>query len=156
MIVGNKHTIFADIPPNWIQAQNDKLPFFIKPNEKDVSSQTYIYIYGIDYNFNPDLNGWTDSNTRDIIDNFTDVKVDSINLLFKNLNKDNYLTGRYKVMTYEYKGKRKEALLIIECQNTIATVVLSAKDNSEFERLLSAFISIANSFKILGSTLKVE
>ncbi len=156
MVVGKKHTIFVDIPKNWIQAQNDQLPFFIKPDEKNVSDLTNLYVYGIDYDSNPNLDDWIDGNNKELTENEKGIKIRAVDLKFENIKKDNYCTGNYKIVTYEYLNKRKECLLIIECKNTIVTVVLSTSNELEFEKYLKSFEEIAKSTKILGTTLKVE
>jgi len=156
MLVGKKHTIFVDIPKNWVQAQNDQLPFFIKPDEKNVNEKTYSYVYGLDYNGNPDLNGWIEGNTKYLIENNKGLKVDSLNLTFENLKKNDYLTGRYKTITYEYEDKRKEVLLIIECKNTIVTCVLSGVNDQEYQKYLSALTDLGKSLRVLGTTIKSE
>ena len=63
MVFGQKHTIFVNIPKDWLQAPNEQLPFFIKPDKKDVSAETYMYVYGIDYDRSPELNGWINGNS---------------------------------------------------------------------------------------------
>ncbi|MBF4473310.1 hypothetical protein [Flavobacterium sp. HJJ] len=156
MIVGNKHTILVEIPKKWIQAQNDQLPFFIKPDEKNVSELTYMYVYGIDYDTNPKLDEWIDGNNKYLIENEKGVKIGSLDLKFENIKKDNYVNGNYKIVTYEYKNKRKECLLIIECINTIVTVVLSTDNDLEFKKYIKSFEEIVKSTKILGTTLKVQ
>lgn len=156
MIVGNKHTILVEIPQNWIQAQNDQLPFFIEPDEKNVSDLTYMYAYGIDYDINPKLDEWIDGNNKYLIENEKGVKIGSLDLKFENIKKDNYSNGNYKIVTYEYENKRKECLLIIECKNTIVTVVLSTSSDLEFNKYLKSFEEIAKSTKILGTKLRVE
>lgn len=156
MLVGNKHTIFVEIPKNWIQAQNDQLPFFIKPDEKSVSDLTYMYVYGIDYDTNPELNEWIDGNNKYLIESEKGIKIGNLDLTFENIKKDNYSTGKYKIVTYEYENKRKECLLIIECKNTIVTVVMSTSNDLEFNKYLKSFEEISQSTKILGTTLKVQ
>ena len=156
MIVGNKHTIFVEIPKDWIQAQNDQLPFFIKPDEKNVSDLTYIYAYGIDYDINPKLDEWIDGNNKYLTENEKGVKIGSLDLKFENIKKDNYSNGNYKIVTYEYENKRTECLLIIECKNTIVTVVLSTSSDLEFKKYLKSFEEIAKSTKILGTKLKTQ
>lgn len=156
MVVGKKHTIFVEIPKNWIQAQNEQLPFFIKPDEQNVSDLTYMYVYGLDYDINPELEKWIDGNYQYLIKNEKGLKIGNLDLKFENIKKDNYTTGNYKVVTYEYKNKRKECLLIIECKNTIVTVVLSTSNESEFTKYLKSFEELVKSTKILGSKLKEE
>ena len=113
-----------------------------------------MYVYGLDYNINPKLEDWIEGNNKDVLNSQDSVKIDSLKIEFKNLKKDDYLTGRYKTITYEYKDKRKEVLLIIECKNTIATIVFSASDTIEFDKFIVSFKELSNSVKILGTTLK--
>ncbi len=154
MVVGQKHTIFVDIPKNWLQARNEQLPFFIKPDKKGVSTETYIYVYGIDYNGTPELNGWIDGNNNYILDEFKDVEIDTLNQKFENLKANGYTTGNYRTISYVYPNGRNEVILVIECNNTIVTAVLSTKDKSESKELLPSFLELSKSLKILGTTLK--
>ena len=156
MIVGKKHTIFVEIPENWLQAQNDQLPFFIKPDKNEVSSETYMYVYGIDYNSNPELNIWIKGNNDYISDKFKGLKIDTLNQKFDNIKSDYYLTGNYLAITYKYPSGRNEVILVIECKNTIVTALLSTKDETEFKELLPSFIELSKTLKILGTTLKEE
>lgn len=155
MVVGQKHTIFVDIPKNWLQAQNDQLPFFIKP-AKEASELTYMYVYGLDYSSKPELNEWIKGNNNYISDNFKDVKIDTIKLQMDNIKADDYLTGNYSTVTYAYPNGRNEIILVIECKYTIVTAVLSVKDKTELNLLLPSFKELAKSLKILGTTLKKE
>jgi hypothetical protein len=156
MIVGQKHTIFVDIPKNWLQQQNDQLPFFIKPDRKDVSDETYMYVYGIDYTTDPELNGWIEGNNNYIAEKFKNVKIGVSTHLFDNIKVDDYLTGNYKTITYEYPNNRNEVILVIECKTSIITVVLSTKDTAELTEFLPSFIELSKSIRILGTTLKQE
>lgn len=156
MLFGKKHTIFVEIPKNWLQAQNDQLPFFIKPDKKEVSSETYMYVYGIDYNSKPELNGWIKGNNDYISDKFKGVEIDTLNQKFENIKSDEYLTGNYLTITYKYPSGRNEVILVIECKNTIITAVLSTKDKTELKELLPSFIELSKTLKILGTTLKEE
>ncbi len=156
MVVGQKHTIFVDIPKNWLQAQNDQLPFFIKPDKKNVSDETYMYVYGIDYKVNPELSGWIDGNNSYISDNFKGVKIDTLNQKFDNIQANDYLTGNYRTITYDYPNDRNEVILVIECKNTIVTAVLSTRNKTELKELLPSFIELAKTLKILGTTLEQE
>ena len=156
MLVGKKHTIFVDIPKNWVQAQNIHLPFFIKPDEKNVNERTYSYVYGLDYEGNPDLNGWIEGTTKHLIENNKGLKVDSLNLQFENLKKDDYLTGRYKTIVYEYEDKRKEVLLLVECKNTIVTCVLSAVNDQEYQKHIRVITDLGKSLRVLGTKIKLE
>jgi hypothetical protein len=156
MVVGQKHTIFVDIPKNWLQAQNDQLPFFIKPDKKNVSNETYIYVYGIDYNSKPELSGWVKGNNDYISDKFNGVKIDTLKQQFDNIKSNDYLTGNYLTITYDYPNGRNEVMLVIECKSTIVTAVLSTKDKAELKELIPSFIELSKTLKILGTTLKEE
>jgi hypothetical protein len=136
--------------------QNDQLPFFIKPDKKDVSSETYMYVYGIDYNTKPELTGWVKGNNDYILDKFSGVKIDTLKQQFDNIKTNDYLTGNYLTITYAYPSGRNEVILVIECKSTIVTAVLSTKDKSELKELLPSFIELSKTLKILGTTLKEE
>jgi hypothetical protein len=156
IVTGPKHAIFVDQPKNWVQAQNPQLPFFIKPDEPNVSKDTYMYVYGLDYEINPNMDGWIKGDIDDFKNKHPGMKVDTLQLDLPKLKEKSYQTGRYKIITYTYEDKRKQALLIIECRNTIATVVLSAKDDEEYDKYLPAFEETAKSVKVLGGMVKVE
>ena len=153
MVVGEKHTIFVDIPKKWLQAQNEQLPFFIKPDKKDVSNETYIYVYGIDYDTEPKLSGWIKGNNDYILENFKGVKIDTLNQKFDNIKDNNYLTGNYLTITYEYPSGRNEVILVIESKTTIVTAVLSTKNKSELKELFPSFLELSKTLKVLGTTL---
>jgi len=154
MIVGEKHTISVDVPQNWVMATDNKVPFFIKTNVINDHELNYMYVYGIDYEDNPDMEQWIDGNNDYMKQNFPGIKIDTLKLIFPNIKKDDYTTGRYNVVTYLYPDGKKEALLIIECRHTIATVVMSSANESEFEKYLPSFKEIGSSVKILGTRLK--
>ena len=156
MVVGQKHTIFVEIPKNWLQAENDQLPFFIKPNTKRVSNETYIYVYGIDYTDKPNLSAWVKGNNDYTSETFKGVKIDTLNQQFENIKSNDFLTGNYLTITYDYPDGRKEVLLIIECKSTIVTAVLSTKDKAELNELLPSFVELSQTLKIVGTTLKEE
>lgn len=156
MVVGQKHTIFVEIPKNWLQAENDQLPFFIKPNTKRVSNETYIYVNGIDYNGKPNLSAWVKGNNDYTSETFKGVKIDTLNQQFENIKSNDFLTGNYLTITYDYPDGRKEVLLIIECKSTIVTAVLSTKDKAELNELLPSFVELSQTLKIVGTTLKEE
>jgi hypothetical protein len=156
MVVGQKHTIFVDIPKNWLQAENDQLPFFIKPNKKRVSDETYMYVYGIDYNSKPDLSAWVKGNNDYISETFKDVKIDTLKQQFENIKANDCLTGNYLTISYDYPNGRKEVMLIIECKSTIVTAVLSTMDKVELKALLPSFVELSQTLKIIGTTLKEE
>lgn len=161
MIVGEKHTIFVEIPHNWIQAENEQLPFFIKPdnstNNKNtdvmyVSPNSYMYVYGIDYKGKPDMTAWIKAENDYLLSEHPDLVIDSLNLTLDNIVRDDYLTGNYKILTYEYITGRQEVMLVVECEFTIVTAVLST-EKSMTHHFLPAFIELYKSIKIMGSTL---
>ena len=156
MVVGQKHTIFVDIPKNWLQAQNDQLPFFIKPDRKEVSSETYMYVYGIDYNNNPELSDWVKGNNDYMLKKFDGIKIDTLKQQFDNIKANDYLTGNYLIISYTYPNGRNEVILVIECKSTIVTAVLSTKYKAELKELLPSFIELSKTLKIIGTTLKEE
>lgn len=156
MITGQKHVIFVEIPKNWIQVQNDQLPFFIKPDEQNVSNKTYLYVYGLDYQSQPDLNGWVKGYDDDMMSKHPGLKVDSLPLNLPNIKEGGYMTGHYKTVTYQYPDLHKEIMLVIECKSSIITAVMSAVDNKEFEKNLPGFKELAKTLKVLGGTVKIE
>ena len=156
MITGKKHIIFVETPKNWLYVQNDQLPYFIKPNEKNVSDKTYLYVYGLDYESSPDINGWLKGDNDDMLSKHPGLKIDSLPIILTNIKKTDYLTGRYKTITYEYPDLHKEAMLVIECKNTIVTVVLSASNSNEFDKYLPSFKKLAQTVKILKANVKIE
>ncbi|MBZ4037180.1 hypothetical protein K6T82_20640 [Flavobacterium sp. 17A] len=102
MLTGHKHLVILNIPKNWIQVENDQLPFLIKPDEKNISDNTYMYVYALDYESAPDLNLWIEGNNTSLKNQIPEIKIDELELKFKNLKKDNFLTGRYKAVNYIY------------------------------------------------------
>ncbi|KFF04977.1 hypothetical protein [Flavobacterium reichenbachii] len=153
MLTGRKHLITLNIPKNWIQAENDQIPFLIKPNEKNVSDNTYMYVYGLDYQSPPDMDLWINGNSSELKNNIPDVKIGELHLNFENLKKDEFLTGRYKIVSYIYPDSKEEILLVIESKTTIITAVLSAKDNSEFNKYLSSFKELVDTIKINAASI---
>ncbi|TDO94272.1 hypothetical protein [Flavobacterium sp. 245] len=153
MLTGNKHLIMLNIPKNWVQEVNDQIPFLIKPAEKDVSDNTYMYVYGLDYQSSPDMDLWIEGNSTSLKNEIPKIKIGELNLKFENLKKDNFLTGRYKAVSYIYPDFKEEVLLVIESKTTIITAVLSAKDNAEFNKYLDSFKELVNSLKINAATV---
>ena len=84
------------------------------------------------------------------------VKIDTLKQQFDNIKANDYLTGNYLTITYDYPNGRNEVILVIECKSTIVTSVLSTKDKAELKKLLPSFIELSNTLKILGTTLKEE
>ena len=156
MIVGQNHTIFAEIPNKWVQAENEQLPFFIKPDETNVSPSTYMYVYGIDYNINPEIEKWISGNNENLKSNYPEIIIETKKLTFKNLSESKYYTGKSQQITYEYPDKRKENILVIECKNSIITVVLSAENETKFEEYQKGFLELCTSIKILETELERE
>lgn len=156
MVTGQKHIIFVDIPKNWAQAENDQLPLFMKPNEQNVSNKTYMYVYGLDYQSQPDLNGWIKGDSDDMINKHPGLKVDSLPLNISNIKKGGYMTGRYKIVVYRYPDLHNEVMLVIECKNSIVTVVMSAVDNKEFDKNLFAFKELIKTINVMSGTVKIE
>jgi hypothetical protein len=154
MLVGEKHTIFAEIPNNWLEVPDGPVAFFIKPNEKNISDKTYIYLIGHDYESTPDLDNWIEVENKYQNDNSNGLKIDKLDFKFENIKKDNFLTGRYKIITYDYEDKSRQITLVIECKSTIVILVLNAINITESDRYLNAFKEIANSIKILSTKLK--
>ena len=156
MLTGQKHVIFVDIPKQWLQAQNDQLPFFIKPDEQNVGDKTYMYVYGFDYQSNPDLNGWIKGDNEDIANKHPGLKIDSLSINLSNIKENGYLTGRYKVIIYDYPDKHREVMLVIECKNTIVTTLMSTANKAEFEKYLPSFKELAQTMKVLSASVKIE
>jgi hypothetical protein len=154
MIVSKKHTILANIPKNWVQVQDGPVPFFIVPDENNVSDKTYIYVFGNDYETAPEINNWIEIENQYQIENNKGVKIGEVELKFENIQKDNFLTGKYKVITYDYLDKSRQITLVIECKTTIVIVVLNTIDEDEKNKYMKHFIDISKTIKIMGSTVK--
>lgn len=148
LLTGNKHLIMLNIPKNWIQVENEQIPFLIKPDEKNVSDNTYIYVYGLDYQSPPDMDLWIEGNNSGLKNDIPKIKISELNLKFENLKSGDFLTGRYKPVSYIYPDSKEEVLLVIESKTTIITAVLSAKDSTEFNKYLTSFKELVNSLKI--------
>ena len=148
LLTGSKHLIMLEIPKNWFQAENDQIPFLIKPGENNTGDDTYMYVYGLDYQSQPDLNLWIEGNNSGLKNDIPEIKIGELNLSFENLKQDNFLTGRYKIVSYIYPNSKEEALLVIESKTTIITAVLAAKDHTEFEKYLNSFKELVNSLKM--------
>ncbi len=85
----------------------------LKPNEKNVSDKTYLYVYGLDYESSPDINGWLKGDNDDMLIKYPGLKIDSLPIILTNIQKTDYLTGRYKTITYEYPDLHKVAMLVV-------------------------------------------
>jgi hypothetical protein len=151
IITGNKHIIFVEMPKNWVQIQHESLPLLMKPTDSIASDKVFMYVYGIDYNASPNLDKWIKGDIDAFKGRNPDTKVDSIQLSFPNLDTAGYQTGRYKIITYTYPDQHKEAMLAVECKNTIATVLLSAKVGAEFDKYFPAFKETVKSLQILAA-----
>ncbi len=156
MLTGPKHLIRLEIPKNWVQAENDQIPFLIRPDDKNSNDDTYMYVYGLDYQSPPDLDLWIEGNSLELKNDIPEIKIGELNYSFENLKKDNFLTGRYKVVSYIYPNFKEEALLVIESKTTIITAVLAAKDHAEFNKYLNSFKELVNSIKINAAKVTFE
>ena len=155
MITGPKHAIFIDIPKKWIQVRNNQLPLFLKP-DVNVSANTYMYVYGLDYNSNADMEGWINADIDDFEHKHPGMQVEIMQLYLPNLKANGYQTGRYRTMVYTYEDGRKQVILVVECKNTIATIVLSTGDDDTFNKYIPSFIEAAKSAKVLARSVKAE
>jgi hypothetical protein len=153
MLTGNKHLIMLNIPKNWVQAENDQIPFLIKPDGKNVTNDTYMYVYALDYQSSPDMDLWIEGNNSPLKNEIPDIKISELNFNFENLKQGDFLTGRYKAVNYIYPNLKEEVLLVIESKTTIITAVLAAKDHSEFDKYLNSFKELVNSLKINAATV---
>lgn len=156
VIFGQRHSILVKIPKNWLQFQNNQLPFVLKPNKTNISNETYIYVYGIDYKREPSLDRWVTGNNLHILDNFDGVKIDTLDFVFDNIKSASYATGNYLTIHYKYQNERNEILLIIECKSTIVTAVLSTQNDVELKLYLPSFVELAETMQISGNTIIVE
>jgi hypothetical protein len=150
-----QHNIIVDIPKKWVEKTDTKMSFYLFPKKKVESEKTFIYLYV--YNLREkkiNINPWIDRNIELLKEKNAEVKIDSLFNKFDNLTKDKYLTGRYRIITYQYPDKRKEAQLVIETKNTIVTVTLSAENKCDFRRQYRVFKKFINSIKI-SSALSV-
>ncbi len=154
-----QHNIIVDIPKNWVEKTNTKMSFYLFPKKKVESEKTSIYLYV--YNLrekNININPWIDHNIELLKEKNPNVKVDSLFNKFDNLIKDKYLSGRYRMITYRFPDKRKEAQLVIETKNTIITATLSAENRCDFRRQFKVYkkfiqsIKISNSFSVMKDT----
>lgn len=144
-----QHNIILNIPKNWVKTSNEKLSFYLVPFKKQTDDNTYMYLYI--YNTEDtslDLNLWIDNNINILKEKNKNVKIDTLFHKFDNLKKDKYLTGNYKIFTYEFPDKRKEAQLVIETKKTFITVLLSAESKSTFRKQYKSFKKLIKSMKI--------
>jgi hypothetical protein len=144
-----QHNIILNIPKNWVKSPNEKLPFYVVPFKKKLDDITfmYLYIYNTE-NTSPNLNLWIDNNINILKEKNKGVKIDTLFHKFDNLSKDKYLTGNYRIFTYEYQDERKEAQLVIETKKTFITVLLSAENKSVFRKQYRSFKRMIKSMKI--------
>lgn len=157
MVIAEKHTVFIDVPSGWLQVPIDGVQLFLRPYQDSIiDEETYMYVLGLDYRSTPNLNEWIDANTTYLKETSKDVVDDSLSITFDNIKNNGYLTGRYKTISYTYSDGRKEVLLIIECNYSIVTVVISTKNEQSLEKNLSSFKQFAQSIKILETTVEKE
>ena len=148
MLYGKNHAIFAMIPEKWQLNENKEIPFFLKPERAEVNPMTYMYVLGIDYETTPVAKDWVAANNEYLLKKMPEVKIKSTKVKFSNLKRNGYLTGKYEAVTYAYPNDRKEIILAIECEKTIVSVVLSAKDATEFKKLYKDFKELVKSLRI--------
>jgi hypothetical protein len=153
MISFKQHTVVLHIPKRWIQIPNDKMSFYLIPFKKEANEKTFIYIYVHNLeNKESDMNSWLNYNNDLLKEKNSNIKIDSIlNNSFENIKKSKYITGRYKLLTYEFENQRKEAQLVIETKKTIIAVVLSAENKNEFKKQFRSFKRLIKSLSISNS-----
>jgi hypothetical protein len=157
MLSIKQHNIIVDIPKKWVEKTDTKMSFYLFPKKKMDSEKTFMYLYV--YNQiekKPNINPWIDQNIELLNEKNPDVKVDSVFNTFDNLSKDKYLTGRYRIITYQYPDKRKEAQLVIETKNTIVTVTLSAENKCDYRKQFKVFKKFIQSIKISSAYSVME
>jgi hypothetical protein len=153
VIYGGKHIISIKIPKNWTQAPNRELNLYLKPNE-NVSVNTYMYVHAFDYYSNPDIDTWINEDIDSFTNKHPDVKVELMQINLTNLRFNTYQTGRYKIILYTLDNSQKQAVLVVECKNTITTVALSTVDIDQFNKYLPSFIEAIRSVRVLARDVK--
>jgi hypothetical protein len=149
VLTGAKHVIYIDIPKNWTPVVNRQLSLFLKP-EVNVSANTYMYVYALDYNTTPNIDKWIQEDINGFGGKHPGSQFESMLLDLPNLKDNGYQTGGYKMLIYTYDDTRKQITLVVECKNTITTLVLSTIDIDEYNKFMPSFIEAAKSFKVLG------
>jgi hypothetical protein len=144
---GLHYKIFVDIPINWHQLPGNDI-FHIMPDDDNISELTYIKIIGNDYYTTPNLDKFIEDINKNAKGREKGTKIEKLNLIFKNLKKDNFITGRYKTFQYTYKDRLKVCIVFIECKRTIVEIVFSAEDGLKFKTHFKAFEKIAKSIII--------
>jgi len=155
VLTGAKHIISIDIPKNWTPVVNRQLPLFLKPDE-NVSANTYMYVYALDYNIAPDMNKWIQEDINGFEGKHPGTQFETMLLNMPNLTDNGYQTGRYKILIYTYDDTRKQVTLVVESKNTITALVLSTVDADEYNKYMPSFIEAAKSIKVLGRNAKIE
>lgn len=147
-LTGKKHSVMCIIPEKWEQVKHPQLPFFIQPKGAEISPMTYMYVFVIDYDIKRTAKDWISVNNGYLEKEQEGIKIIKTKVSFSNLKKGNYATGKYEAVTYEYLNERKEIILAVECEESIITVVLSAKNAVEFKKLYPAFKQLTKSLII--------
>lgn len=150
MIYGKKHLLTVETPADWSKSAHKQLPYLIVP-QASVNQETYMYVCGLDYAINPDVEKWMASNTAALQKAVAGVKATELDMKFDNITTAGYTTGRYKVVSYEYANNRKEILLAIECEHTIVTVSYAVADGALFDKYIPAFKSLVSTLVIAGA-----
>ena len=156
MLTGVKHIIFVNVPPGWVQNNYDQIPFFVRPGNKGVSEQTYMYVYGADYQVPADLDEWLARDYQIEQKKHPGAQVSEVPLTFDNIRRSGYETGRYKVITYTFPGGQKETKLVIECKYSIVAAVFSSANSADFDQYLPAFKELEQSLRISGAAEQGE
>lgn len=154
MIYGKKHLITVQTPDQWSKTPHKQLPYLIVP-QVSVNQDTYMYVCGLDYAINPEVDKWMEANTAALENAIKGVKATELDMKFDNIKAAGYTTGRYKVVSYEYPNNRKEILLAIECKNTIVTVSYAVQDGTLFDKYIPSFKSLVSTLVIAGAEVTV-
>jgi hypothetical protein len=155
VLTGAKHVICIDVPKNWTPVSNHQLPLFLKP-EVNVSANTYMYVYALDYILTPDMNKWIQEDINGFEAKHPGTQFETMLLDMANLKDNGYQTGRYKILIYTYDDTRKQAMLVVEGKNTITALVLSTVDIDEYNKYMPSFIEAAKTVKMLGRNSRVD
>ncbi len=102
------------------------------------------------------MNEWIEGNNKGLMDQFPNMKIDSLDAKYDNISEKSGITGKYKSLLYEYSDNRKEVMLIIECEFSIITLVFSSDSQKDYKKNIDSFISLCNSFMFISSKVEIE
>jgi len=153
VITGAKHVIALAIPKNWIQIPSKQPPLLLKP-DVNVSANTYMYVNARDYNTSPNIESWIRDDAEAFVSKHPGTQVQEMLFPLPNFAYADYQTGRYKIIIYTCDSGLKQAILVVECKNTIVTLLLSTVDNDEFTKYLPSFLELARSARISARDVK--